>query len=62
VPRCFIRSDALLEQAHAHFTDAELVNLTMAVIAINGWNRLSISFRAEPGSYRPRETPHAPAA
>jgi hypothetical protein len=35
VPRCFIRSDALLEQAHAHFTDAELVNLTTAVVAIN---------------------------
>jgi hypothetical protein len=25
----------------------------MAVVAINAWNRLSITFRAEPGSYRP---------
>jgi AhpD family alkylhydroperoxidase len=34
------------------FTEPELVNLTMAVITINGWNRLSIAFRSpEPGSY-----------
>ncbi len=34
------------------FTEPELVNLTMAVIAINGWNRLAIAFRSpEPGSY-----------
>ncbi len=46
--------DPLLEEARRHFTDAELVNLTIAVIAINGWNRLAVSFRAEPGSYQPR--------
>ena len=27
--------------------------MTMAVVAINGWNRLCIAFRAEPGTYRP---------
>jgi alkylhydroperoxidase family enzyme len=32
-----------------HFGEAELVNLTMAVIAINGWNRLAIAFRRAPG-------------
>ena len=26
----------------------------MAVIAINGWNRLAVGFRTEPGSYQPR--------
>src|SRR5205085_10739698 len=31
------------EEARRHFTDAELVNLTMAVVTINGWNRLSVS-------------------
>ena len=36
-----------------HFTEAELVGLTLAVIAINGWNRLAIPFRAEVGSYQP---------
>ena len=45
--------DAAFDEAREHFTEAELVDLTMAVVAINGWNRLSIAFRAEPGSYRP---------
>lgn len=27
----------------------ELVNLTMAIVAINGWNRLEVSFRGVPG-------------
>jgi AhpD family alkylhydroperoxidase len=45
--------DAVYEQARQSFTDEELVNLTLAVIAINGWNRLAISFRSVPGSYQP---------
>src|ERR671935_1866917 len=53
--------DPLFEEARRHFTDAELVNLTMAIIAINGWNRLAVSFRAEPGSYQPRASPTYPA-
>lgn len=47
-------ADELYEQVRQHFSEEELVNLTMAVVAINGWNRLSISFRAEAGSYQPR--------
>lgn len=54
--------DALFEEVREHFTDAELVNLTMAVIAINGWNRLAVSFRAEPGTYRPSAPAGIPAA
>jgi AhpD family alkylhydroperoxidase len=47
-------SDELFSTARSHFSEAELVNLTMAIITINGWNRLSISFRsAEVGSYQP---------
>ncbi len=46
--------DALYESARQQFGDKELVDLTLAVIAINGWNRLAIPFRAEPGSYQPR--------
>src|SRR5438270_1221391 len=46
-------SDALFEEAREHFSDEELVALTMAVVAINGWNRLAITFRAVPGSYVP---------
>lgn len=45
--------DALYEETRAYFSEEELVQLTMAVIAINGWNRLAISFRTEPGSYKP---------
>ena len=45
--------DEVYEQARAHFDEKELVDLTLAVVAINGWNRLAVSFRSVPGSYRP---------
>ena len=41
------------EQARAHFSEEELVNLSMAIIAINGWNRLCVGFRRLPGAYQP---------
>ncbi len=41
------------ESARAHFGERELVDLTLAVVVINGWNRLAISFRSLPGSYQP---------
>ena len=47
-------SDALYTEVRDHFTEAELVNLTMAVNAINGWNRLAISFRSEVGHHQPK--------
>lgn len=46
-------SDAVHAEARAHFDDKALVDLTLAIVAINGWNRLSIAFRAPSGSYRP---------
>ena len=46
-------SDALFVQTRAAFSEQELVNLTLAVIAINGWNRIAISFRPEVGRYAP---------
>ena len=48
--------DAVFEEVRPQFSDEELVNLTMAVVAINGWNRLAIAFRAVPGEYQPRRT------
>ena len=36
-----------------HFDDEELVSLTLAIVAINGWNRLNIGFRSVPGAYVP---------
>jgi AhpD family alkylhydroperoxidase len=43
----------IYELAKQSFSNEELVNLTLAVITINGWNRLAISFRSEPGAYQP---------
>lgn len=45
--------DDVYLQARGSFSETELVNLTMAVIVINGWNRLAISFRTVPGTYQP---------
>lgn len=45
--------DSVYELAKAHFTEEELVNLTVVVTTINAWNRLAISFRSIPGSYNP---------
>ncbi|HEX8281940.1 MAG TPA: carboxymuconolactone decarboxylase family protein [Pyrinomonadaceae bacterium] len=44
--------DDVYARAREQFNEAELVNLTMAVVAINGWNRLAISFRSVPGTYK----------
>jgi AhpD family alkylhydroperoxidase len=46
--------DDIHEEASAHFSEEEIVKLTMAVIAINAWNRLAVAFRAEVGSYQPQ--------
>src|SRR4051812_48778933 len=46
--------DDVYETARAHFDEPELVHLTMAIVVINGWNRLAIPFRAEVGGYQPR--------
>ena len=47
--------DDVYEQARAQFSEQELANLTLAIVAINGWNRLAISFRTVPGTYQPRK-------
>ncbi len=44
--------DEVFEEARGQFDDAELADLTLAVVAINGWNRLSIAFRTVPGTYQ----------
>ena len=45
--------DDVYAAARAHFSEQELADLTLAVVAINGWNRLAIAFRSPAGSYRP---------
>jgi AhpD family alkylhydroperoxidase len=46
--------DAVYDKARTQFSEEELSNLTMAVIAINGANRLNIAFRTVPGSHQVR--------
>jgi AhpD family alkylhydroperoxidase len=46
--------DDVYDRVAAHFNEADLVALTFAVIVINSWNRLSISFRPTVGSYQPK--------
>ena len=46
--------DDVYERVRPHFTEEELVALTFAVVAINGWNRLAISLRAPAGTYQPQ--------
>jgi AhpD family alkylhydroperoxidase len=46
--------DEVYESVKKQFSEEELVSLSMAVVAINGWNRLAISFRTVPGTYQPK--------
>lgn len=48
-------SDALYNATRKYFEEKELVALTMAIVAINGWNRLAVGFRKVPGSYKIKE-------
>jgi AhpD family alkylhydroperoxidase len=43
-------------EVRKQFDETELANLTLAIVAINGWNRFSIAFRPEVGEY---VSPHA---
>jgi len=45
--------DDVYERVRAHYPEKEIVDLTIAVGMINMWNRVAISFRAEPGKYQP---------
>lgn len=52
--------DDVYQAARRHFSEKELVDLTMSIIAINGWNRLSVSFRREAGTCHPDEKESVP--
>lgn len=43
--------DDVYAEARAQFDEKELVDLTLAIIAINGWNRLNVAFRTTVGDY-----------
>lgn len=46
--------DEVYEEAKREFTDAELVNLTLAIALINCWNRFNIAFPKVPGDCQPQ--------
>ncbi len=45
--------DALYKDVREQFSEKELVDLAVAVIAINGWNRLAVPFQKVPGPNQP---------
>jgi AhpD family alkylhydroperoxidase len=46
--------DAIYQQAREQFSEREVIDLTMAVIVINGYNKINIAFRTPAGNYQPR--------
>jgi AhpD family alkylhydroperoxidase len=45
--------DAVYESVRRQFGEREVADLTLAIVAINGWNRLSIAGRLVPGTHQP---------
>jgi AhpD family alkylhydroperoxidase len=45
--------DDVYERVRTQFSEDELLHLTLAIVAINGWNRLNIAARTVPGGYVP---------
>lgn len=45
--------DDVYEEAKQQFSEAELIDLTIATITINGYNRINIAFCTEAGGYQP---------
>lgn len=47
-------SDELYTEVRRQFDEKSLVDLTLAIIGINGWNRLAVPFRSQTGNYQPK--------
>jgi AhpD family alkylhydroperoxidase len=45
--------DDVYDRVRAQFSEDELLHLTLAIVAINGWNRLNVAARTVPGGYVP---------
>ncbi|MEO8977881.1 MAG: hypothetical protein ABI552_19245 [Casimicrobiaceae bacterium] len=45
--------ETIYQSVRQAFSDKELVDSTIAIVAINGWNRLAISFGSTVGGYQP---------
>ena len=53
--------DEVYARVCEQFTESELVNLTLAVVAINSWNRVCVSFRVTPGTFQVASQASAPS-
>ncbi len=53
-------SDDLYNRVREHFSEQEIILLTLAVVQINGYNRLAIAFRAPAGAYQSAAQSHFP--
>ncbi len=51
--------DDVYEEVRQEFSEEETIDLTMAVIAINSYNRINIAFRPKVGTYQPGQYAHA---
>ena len=49
--------EPLFQEVCSHFSERELADLTLAIVAVNAWNRLSIAARLVPGTYQPAKRP-----
>jgi AhpD family alkylhydroperoxidase len=54
-------SDELFARVREHFSEQEIIHLTLAVVQINSWNRLVITARVPVGSYQPGQFERATA-
>lgn len=56
--------EEVFARVRRHFSEDELLSLTIAVISTNGWNRLNLAFTPEVGNYQPGmfDQPKAPKA
>ena len=45
--------DEVYERVRSQFSEDEIVHLSLAIVAINGWNRLNVAARTIPGGYVP---------
>jgi AhpD family alkylhydroperoxidase len=53
--------DEAFDLVKKHFSDKEIVDLTILAALINTWNRLAISTRTVPGTYKPKQAAHSTA-
>jgi alkylhydroperoxidase family enzyme len=47
-------SDEVFDEVSRYFTTDEIINLLMAIVTINSWNRIAIPTRKVPGTYEPQ--------